>query len=121
MVDPAHVDRVHQAVDVGVRGEHDPDRVGRALLAPPEKLDASHARHPVVGDDDGDLLGLEEAERGLAAVGAQDAELGGEDGLERVEDARLVVDDQHRALVHGLAPPGSYGVTATPSRSPRIS
>src|SRR4029450_4626921 len=42
----------------------------------------------------------------LPAVRAQDGELGGEDGLQRIEDAPFVVDDQYRARFHGLAPSG---------------
>ena len=40
VVDAARVDRLHQAVDVGVGGEHDAQRVGPVLLAPAQQLDA---------------------------------------------------------------------------------
>ena len=55
----------------------------------------------MVGDDDRDVVATEQLERLLAALGPEDAELGGEDGLEGVEDPRLVVDDQDGRLLQG--------------------
>ena len=79
----------------------DPDRVGRPLLAASQQLDPGHAGHPVVGHDHRHVrLGGEALEGLLAVVGAEHAELGREDRLERVEHPRLVVHDQDRGLVH---------------------
>ena len=94
VVDAPGVDRFHETVDVGVRGEDDADGLRRVLLASPQQLHAGHARHPVVGDDDGDVLGAQEVQRRLAARRAHDAELRRQDRLQRVEDPDLVVDDE---------------------------
>ena len=69
------------------------------LLTLAQELDARHAGHAVVGDDHRHVLRGEDLERRRAALGAQHAELGGEDGFERIEDARLVVDDEDGRLV----------------------
>jgi hypothetical protein len=104
VIDAPGVDGVHEAVDVGVGGEDDADGVGRPLLAPAEQLHPGHAGHAVVGDDHGDVVAGQPSERRLAALGAQHPELGGQDRLERVEDPRLVVDDQDNRLVHAGSP-----------------
>src|SRR5215470_4468372 len=100
VVDPPRVDRLHEVVDVGVGGQHDPHRV-RLLLAPAQELDARHPRHAVVGHDDRHVrLGRETGEGLLPVAGPDHPKLGGQDGLQRVEHARLVVHDQDRRLVH---------------------
>ena len=65
----------------------------------------------MVGDDDRDVVGLEDLERLLAAVGAQDTELGGENRFERVEYAGLVVHDEHGRWLQ----PSSWAVRAASS------
>ena len=119
VIDPAGVDRFHEAVDVGVGGEHDADRVRGHLLAPPQELDSGHAGHPVVREDHRHLLALEDAERFLAVIRADHRELGGQDGLERVEHARLVVHDQDRRSFHVGSSPrlGRGGSNGTGSAS----
>jgi hypothetical protein len=113
MVDPSRVDRLHEVVDVSVRGQHDPDRVRRLLLAAPQQLDPGHPGHAVVGHDDRHLrLGGETGEGLLAVAGPQHPELGGEDRLERVEHARLIVHDQDRRLVHEASGRGGRHVDA---------
>jgi hypothetical protein len=95
VVDVAGVDRLHEAVHVGVGGEDDPQGLGRDSLTAAQQLDPRHARHALVGHDDRHLLAAQHRERLLAAPRAKDPEVDGEDRLQRVEHARLVVHDEH--------------------------
>ena len=62
-VDLAEVDRLDEDVDVGERGEDDADRVGAELARLAQHLEARHLRHPLVGDDHGDVVIREHRER----------------------------------------------------------
>jgi len=67
----------------------------------------------VIGDDHRDVgLGGEPLEGFLAVAGAQHPELGGENRLQRVEHARLVVHDQDRRLVHRASRAGGHDAGA---------
>jgi hypothetical protein len=124
VVDPTCIDRLHEAVDVRVRGEDDADGLQRLLLAAAKELDAGHTGHSIVGDDDRDVLGPQDVQRHLAAAGAHDAEVRGEDRLQRVEDPRLVVDNQDGRAIHGTARVRRHagpGSAATGAFLPRIS
>ncbi len=108
VIDAPGVDRLHQAVHVGIGGQHDAHRVRGALLALSQELDPGHAGHALVGEDHRHLgLRLQTGQRLLAVARAQHAELGGEDRLQRVQHAGLVVHDQDGGLVHGVS--GSVG------------
>ena len=87
------------------------------------QLHAGHAGHPVVGDHHRHVLGGEERERGGAALRSQNSKLRGEDGLEGVEHARLVVDDEDRRdrLPCARSEIHAYGAVDAGSRIPRIS
>ena len=99
-IDLAEVDRLDQHVDVGERGEDDADRVGLARAHLAQQLDAGHLRHALVGDDDRDLLAVEDAERLGATARGQDVERLAEVEPERVEVVLLVVDDQDGIALH---------------------
>ena len=61
------------------------------------QLDAAHPRHPDVEDDRGELLPQHRQQRFVSRLGPHDtAAAAVEHRLERVEVARLVVDDQQR-------------------------
>ncbi len=62
VIDVAGVDGIHEAVDVGVGGEDQPDGVRRDGLALAEHLDAGHPGHLVVGQHHRDVLGPQQLE-----------------------------------------------------------
>src|SRR5690606_19370106 len=99
-VDLPEVDRLDEHVDVGERGQNDSDRVGLPVAHPAKQLDARHLRHALVGDDDRDVLVLEDAERLGAARRRQDVERLPEVEPEGVEVVLLVVDDEDRIALH---------------------
>ena len=56
-------------VEVGVAGEEHPDRVGVESAGLAEQGVAGHPGHPLVGEDDVDVLAVEDREGILAALG----------------------------------------------------
>src|SRR5215471_19152802 len=98
MPDVTRVDGLHQAVHVGVRREDETERVRRDVEALAAQLDAVHTGHPEVGQHHRDVPGGEERQRRRSGLRAHDAKLGGEDRLEGIQYARLVVNDEDGRL-----------------------
>ena len=69
----------------------------------------SHPGHPLVADHEGDGLVGEQVERRLRPLRAEHAVVHGEQRLERVEDPRLVVDDEDRRLGRHAGAAGRWG------------
>ena len=110
------VDRRDGDLGVRVGREQDPFRVGVNVPDRLEELDARHARHPLVGQEQGDggAAQLEPARRvegGRAAVGSHDPVVRPESApqvpLDGAEHLRIVVDRQDDRLVHDVPPPCS--------------
>ena len=99
-IDLPEVDRLDEHVDIGERGQDDADRLGLARLDLAEQLDAGHLRHPLIGDDHGDFLLVEDLQRLGATARRQDVERLAEVEPKRVEVVLLVVDDEDRIALH---------------------
>src|SRR4029079_13015179 len=80
--------------------QDDADGVGLAHADLAEQLHAGHLGYPLVGDDDGDFLALEELQRLGAAARGQDVERLAKVEAERVEVILLVVDHEDRIALH---------------------
>ena len=93
-VDPPFVDRAREGSDVRVAREHHADRLRVALDRLLEELDTAHRGQHLVGDDERDVLALEDLEPLFTAGRREDAVIGSERQLEGLEDRRLVVDDE---------------------------
>ena len=109
MVEADRVDRRDGDLGVGVGREQDPLRVGVDLLDGLEELDAGHARHPLVGEEErhgrsSQLEAVRGVEGGGATVGGHDAVVRAEPApqvpLHRAEHLRIVVDREDHRLVH---------------------
>src|SRR5262244_2487661 len=104
-------------VDVGIGGEHDANGLGRQLQRALQELDAAHAGHALVGDDDLERPLAQQLERAQRIAGAMNVELALEQALQEVEVVDLIVDHQHpvapRARGHS---PTISGMEPGPSR-----
>src|ERR1041385_2224999 len=76
VLDGCLVDGAHGDVELWVRGEQDAGHIGGHLARLGEELQAIHSRHAVVGEDEGDLLFLEDLEGFLAVERRQDLHAG---------------------------------------------
>ncbi len=95
-VDVAFVHRVHDRVQVRVAGEHDAHGAGLDRDGALQELGAAHAGHHLVHDHERDFLALEDLDARAAVAGGEHAVVVAEGELDRLEDRRLVVDDQDR-------------------------
>ena len=93
-VDPPVVDRLDEDIDICEGGENDADGVGAGRLCRLQKLEPGHFRHPLVGDDDRDVVIFEELEGLGTALGAENCERPLKVEAEGVEVVLLVVDDE---------------------------
>jgi hypothetical protein len=100
VVDVGGVDGLHEGVGVREGGEEDAHGLRRHLASARQQLGARHPRHPLVADHEGHAPGAEQPQRLLGPVGAQDRVVHGEERLERVEHAGLVVDDEDGGVGH---------------------
>src|SRR5205807_5836315 len=75
LIDAPGVDRVEEAPDVGVGGQHDADDVRLLLGDAREQLGARHPGHALVGDHHAHLGFGEPGERLLAAARGEHGEL----------------------------------------------
>ena len=74
--DVAFINHADSGFKVGVAGEHDADGVGGALAEGGQELDAIHAGHLAVGDNDGIGAVLREpGQGGFAAIGGFEIEV----------------------------------------------
>ena len=102
---------------VGRHHHHADLRVLGLQLA--DDLDAVHARQPLVGQREVDVLALEEVQRLLAAGSGQDLEaLELEGAPQRAQEDLVILDDQHSPL-HPALPPGEQSPRASPAPAPR--
>jgi hypothetical protein len=93
--DEAFVDRAQDRTDVRVRGHDHPDRRREALLDDAQELLAAHLGHAHVRDEHGELLRLEQGERGFRIRSDDHVEVG--QRLREHDPVRpLVIDVQDR-------------------------
>src|SRR5438067_2937062 len=94
-VDPA-VDACHAVFDVAARGEHDDGDVprGGVLAELAHELEAVHARHHEVGDDETGELALGELEAGQTVGRGEHLELRPQGHADEADDVRGVLDYQ---------------------------
>ena len=92
--DVAFVDGVDHRLDVGIAGEEHPDGVGVEAAGVAQELVARHAGHPLIGEDEVDVLAAEDLQRLVAALGRQDAVRAMELVAQALEHVLFVVDDQ---------------------------
>jgi hypothetical protein len=105
LVDRPFVHRSEDRLDVRVAGEHDPDRFRPPLLDLAKELRPGHPRHPVVRDDEVDLLLLEDPDGVLRGPGDADlVVLLEEDAAQGVENRLLVVHEQEGESLRPLHP-----------------
>ena len=98
----AALHRVDRGLDRAEAGHDDGERVGRGLADRLEQLDAAHARHLQIADDEVVVRAIELAERARAVLGgADDVAFHPEEVREDVADELLVVDDQHTWALFG--------------------
>jgi len=109
VVEADRVDRGDRHLGVGVGGQQHALGVRVDLGDRREELDARHARHPLVGQEQGDrgaaqLEPTSRVEGGSAAVGSDHAIRRAEPtpqvALDRAEHLRIVVDREDDRLVH---------------------
>ncbi len=108
------VDRRDGDLGVRVGREQDPFRVRVHVPDGLEELDPRHARHPLVGQEQGDggatqLQPARRIEGGRATIGSHDPIIRPESApqvpLDGAEHLRVVVDRQDDRLVHVVPPP----------------
>ena len=92
--DMAFVDGVDHRLDVGVAGEEHPDRVGLDLPGLAEEDVAGHPGHPLVGEDQVDLVLVQQIDRGLAGGGGEHSVRAVELVTQAFQHVHFVVDDQ---------------------------
>ena len=86
---------VDRGLDRAEAGHDDGERVGGGLADRLEQLDAAHARHLEVADDEVVVRASELGERARAVLrGAHDVAFHAEEVREDVADELLVVDDE---------------------------
>jgi hypothetical protein len=120
-VDAAQVDGLDQHVDVGEGRDDDAGCVGAQLADRLEQLEPRHLGHPLIRDDDGDVVLLGQRERLFSAVRQQELEALAEVEADRVQVVLLVVDDEHGILRELEALSHAGTVTRNAARSPRVS
>jgi hypothetical protein len=69
VVDVGGVDRLHQGVGVGERGEEHAYGVRGHLAGASEQFGPEHPRHALIADHERDLFAGQHLERGVRAVG----------------------------------------------------
>jgi hypothetical protein len=98
VVDVAQVDGVDGIVQLREAG-HEQAHDLRAVLAHPfEKLNPGPPGHALVGEDDIEGAVFENGLRGIGRAGGQDLEVPADQGGQRGQNIRLVVNDEDRAF-----------------------
>ena len=110
---------LYRGADGAVRG-HDHDADLRMLgLQPADDLDAVHARQPLVGQGEVDVLPLEPVQGLLPAARREHVEaLELEGAPERAQEDLVILDDQHSPL-HPPPPRAARSRPASPAPGPR--
>ncbi len=92
--DVPFVDRVDHRLDVGVAGEEHADGVG---LKPPrlaEERISGHPRHPLIGEDQLDLMFIQQGDRLSARAGREHPVRTVELVPQAFQYVHLIIDDQ---------------------------
>ena len=99
--------RLDGGPDRAVCRHHDDANFGMLGLQLADDGDAVHARQPLVGQGEIDVLSLQEVEGLLAAPGGQDVEAPELEGAAQgPQEDVVILDDQHSSLHPALPPEG---------------
>ena len=100
------LDRLDRVLHRGVRRHQDELDVRIALLDVAEQLDAAHARHPHVGEDQVDRRLAHQVERRRSTIGRRDREIAlGQEQLQNPTNVGIVLDHQDAILITQRHPP----------------
>ena len=98
-VDLAAIDGFDGVFQLRKAGHEQANRLRVILTNPFQELNAAHARHFLVGEDEVDAMLLEDLLRSLTAIGGVDLEIRSQERGQGGQDIRLVIDHQKRAFV----------------------
>jgi hypothetical protein len=97
-IDRSTIDRVGDAVKIGIAAQHDADDVGIEVLHALQEFDTCHFGHALIGYDHGDPVARQQLESfGRAARGQDAIAIAAQHALQRRQYPCLVVDQQQRA------------------------